>query len=91
MMLLPLFVISGLLSCYLIREIDRENKKKEKQGMARFSYCIFHNSQRARRKLSKKLRKLKTKRKRTNSHDNSFMIIRQTISINDYDQLIKSY
>lgn len=31
-MLLPLFVLSGILSCYLAKEIDKENKKKEKQG-----------------------------------------------------------
>lgn len=32
LMLLPLFALSGALSWYLAKEIDRENKKKEKQG-----------------------------------------------------------
>lgn len=33
-----MFIISGLLSCYLIREIDRENKRKEKQGIDIYMY-----------------------------------------------------
>ena len=31
--LLPLFLISGFLAFYLAREIDRDNKKKEKKGI----------------------------------------------------------
>ena len=32
LILLPLFIISGFLSFYLAREIDKDNKKKEKKG-----------------------------------------------------------